>query len=110
MAKSLPALAAIDSVATGFLRHPHDDASYDGHAGQRISQRVPVAAQFVAVPQHKDLANCSACEHQHYQHYQHQLVLRMAPGKAVVFAEHGKQHWQGEVGAEEALLTNIFLL
>ena len=71
---------------------------------------MPVAAEFVAVPQHKKLANRSACEHQHYQPHLHQLVLRMAPAKAVVIAEHGKRHWQGEVGVVEALLTNIFLL
>ena len=62
---------------------------------------MPVAAQLVTVAQHKKLADGRACKHHQYQD---QPVLRMVPGKAVMVAQHRKQHRQREVGVVHAAL------
>ena len=50
---------------------------------------------------HEVLANQRACSHHDYQH--HPVVLARV-GKAVVVAQHGKQHGQREVGVVHAAL------
>ena len=62
---------------------------------------MAVAAELVAVAQHKKLADGRARPHHEHQY---QPVLRVAPGKAVVVAQHGKQHRQREVGVVHAAL------
>ena len=81
--------------------HGDDEHGNQRHTGGHIRPGVWVAAQLVAVAQHKKLANGRACSH-HAQ--QHQPVARVAVGKAVVGAEHGKEHRQREIGVVHAAL------
>jgi hypothetical protein len=62
---------------------------------------MPVAPQLEAMAHHKKLADGRTGKH--HQH-QHQPVLRVAVGKAVMAAEHGKQHRQREIGVVHAAL------
>ena len=60
-----------------------------------------MAAQFVAMAEHKKLPDCGTRKHHHNQH---QPILRVVVSEAVMAAEHGEQHRQGEVGVVHTAL------
>ena len=64
-----------------------------------------VASELKAVAQNKKLANRCACKHHEDQY---QPIVGMAVRKAVVVAQHRKEHRQREVGVvNAALLTAL---
>ena len=60
-----------------------------------------MAAELVAVAHDKKLPDRRTCKHHQNQH---QPVLWVVVSEAVMPAEHGKQHWQGEIGVVHAAL------
>ena len=80
---------------------PDDQRQQHSHAHRRIGPGMAVAAELETMAQHKKLADGRTGEHHGDQH---QPVLRVAVGEAVVVAEHGEQHRQGEVGVVHAAL------
>ena len=57
------------------------------------------------MPLHKELANQSSRKHHHKQN---EPALWVRVQKTVVIAEHGKNHWQGEVRVVHASLLAAF--
>ena len=80
---------------------PHEHTHNSQHPRRHIGPGVGVAPQLESVAQHEELAYGRPGEHHEDQH---NPVLRVAVGEAVVVAQHGKQHGQGEVGVVHAAL------
>ena len=65
------------------------------------------APQVIAVALHKKLANQGACKHQDKQD---QPALRVRVQKAVMVAQHGKDHGQREVRVVHTALLAAFAM